>query len=238
MYGNKTTFNKVDTKYSNHLTSLAIIFYMVILSASLAGEKIISLLGFAISAGNLILPLTYMIIACVTEVYGFKQARTIIITGAFCNVFVSIYLYGVIALPSAPFWHNDNMFIESSTIVANILLSSTIAYLASELLNAILLSWLRGLTKGKFLLPRALTSTSLAIIIDTTFMLPVIFSYSPHHVASVYGSIILFKVIYEVILLIPLWGLSQFLKHKEWGDTLTPFSSVTYIKQKEENMGL
>ena len=180
---------------------ISTVFYMILLSSSVAGQKLISVFGLTISAGSIIFPMTYMFIACITEVYGLKQARIVIFTGAICNIFVALYLYFVIAIPHAPFWQNQLTFAKTTTITAKILLNSTLAYIVSEYANAKIISKLKILLKGRWLLARAISSTSIAAIIDSTFMLPIIILNSPEKIFQIYLSLIFFKISYEICLL-------------------------------------
>ena len=220
-------------KYSSYLPSISIVFYMILLTSSVAGQKLISIYGIVISAGNIIFQISYMLIVCITELYGLKQARKIIITGALCNLFVSYYLYLVVKIPGASFWLNQDIFSQVTLITSNILFTSTIAYVISEIANAKIISKLQVFFKSKWFLVRAVFSTSIASILDTTFMLPVIISHSPSKVVSIYSSLILMKIVYSIALIPILWILVDFLRKKEplfGNDGFVPFSSVSYMK--------
>lgn len=178
--------NGYGNKYSSYLPSISIVFYMILLTSSVAGQKLISINGIVISAGNIIFQISYMLIVCITELYGINQARKIIITGALCNLFVSYYLCLVVKIPGASFWLNQDSFSQVTLITSNILFSSTIAYVISEIANANIISKLKIFFKSKWFFIRAICSTSIASILDTTFMLPVIILHSPSKVVSVF----------------------------------------------------
>ena len=220
--------NRFGNKYSSYLPSIAMVFYMILLASSVAGQKLFSVFGLVISAGNVIFQISYMLVICITELYGLNQAKKIIITGAFCNLFVSYYLYLVVN-----FWLNQDSFSKVTLITSSILFTSTIAYVVSEIANATIVSKLQFFLKSKWFFIRALSASSVASILDTTFMLPVIISHSPEKIILVYSSLILVKIIYSFLLIPVLWILVEILKKKEpvfRNDTNVPFSSVSYIK--------
>jgi len=218
---------------NSSLPSLSIVFYMILLTSSVAGQKLISIYGIVISAGNMIFQISYMLVVCITELYGLKQARKIIITGALCNLFVSCYLYLVVKIPGASFWLNQDIFSQVTLVTSNILFTSTVAYVISEIANAKIISKLKVFLNSRWFLIRAIFSTSIASILDTTFMLPVIISHSSSKVASIYSSLILIKIVYSIALIPVLWILVEFLRKKESlfaNDDHLPFSSVSYMK--------
>jgi queuosine precursor transporter len=226
------------TNNEKYLISVCMIFYMLLLSASIAGQKLLSVFGVVFSAGSLIFPITYMTIACITEVYGLKRARQVIITGAFCNLFVSGYLFVVIKVPHASFWVNQAAFEKINLTTSSILLMSTVAYLASEYVNAKIIAKLKILLQGKWLLGRAITSTAIAAIVDSTLMLPIIFFNSPNVILKIFFTLITLKILYEIALLPFYWLTVEFLK-KEESTTQDvepePYSSVSFMAEKRKS---
>ena len=229
--------NSSDTEHqenNSYLPSLSIIFYMILLASSVAGQKLISIFGIIISAGNIIFQISYMLIVCITELYGLKQAKRIIITGALCNLFVAYYLYLTVKIPSASFWLNQNNYSQITLITSSILFTSTIAYVSSEIANATIVSKLKIFFRSKWFVIRAIFSTSTACIIDTVFMLPVIITHTPDKVVVVCFSLVLIKIIYSLLLIPAVWFLVGFLKRQDpsLSDTKSiPFSSISYLKK-------
>ena len=224
--------NNLDAKYSNFIAPISMFFYMILLVSSIGGQKLISFFNFTISSGTIIFPITYTIIAIITEIYGFKKAKIVIFSGAVCNLLVSSYLYFIIKLEPSPVWLNQESFEKTNLITSQILLNSTFAYVVSEYSNAKILYKLKVMMRGKLLILRALISTSLASVIDTLFMLPIIINKSPKHIFYILSSLILIKIIYSLILLPFLSKAVNFLRKREGiyaNKTLMPFSSVSYM---------
>ncbi|MCR9192825.1 MAG: queuosine precursor transporter [Gammaproteobacteria bacterium] len=219
---------------NSYLPSISIIFYMILLASSVAGQKLISISGIVISAGNIIFQISYMLIVCITELYGLKQAKRIIITGALCNLFVAYYLYLTVKIPGAEFWLNQKNYSQITLITSSILFTSTVAYVTSEIANATIVSKLKLFFRSKWFAVRAIFSTSTACVIDTTFMLPVIIAHTPNKAVVVFCSLILIKIIYSLLLIPIAWFLVSLLKTQDPSLSdimLTPFSSVSYLKK-------
>lgn len=221
-----------------YIAPISIFFYMIVLAASVAGQKLISVFGVIISAGTLIFPISYMVIACMTEVYGLKKTRQVIFTCGFCNLFVGGYLFLVVKIPPAHFWMNQNTFSQTTIMTSSILLASTAAFIASEYVNAKAIAKLKILLQGKWLPIRAATSTGIAAVVDSTLMLPIIFYNSRSVGLKIYFSLIAVKILYEIMLLPFLWVAVEFLKQKEEiheHNNKDPFTSVSYPLEDLEN---
>ena len=232
------SYNNLEAKYGNYIAPLAMFFYMALLSSSVAGQKLVNISGLIISSGTIIFPATYMIIACITEVYGLKRTKVIIFTGAACNLFVSLYFYSVVRTPYTipAYIEQVDRFNIVTTITANILLTSTFAYIVSEYVNAKIIAKLKILLNGRWFLIRAITSIVIATILDSVLMLPIILYNSPHVIMRVFFSLISIKIAYEILLLPVLWVLVEFLKKKEgfYGNEVQiPFSSVSYMLKEK-----
>ena len=216
----------------NYLSILSIIFYAVSLSSCIAGQKLILINNNVISVGLMVFPITYFIGAMITELYGFKQTKIIIITSATCNIIISLYFYLTITLEPFYLWPLQNHYEIFLTKTCWILITSSVAYTSSEYINATILSKLNIITKGQFLLLRAIASISIAIIIDAFLMLPVIIINSSATISNVIFSLIFYKLIY-ILTAMPLFVLlTNAIKIKDNADATrnnTHLSSVNYV---------
>ncbi|WP_163831433.1 queuosine precursor transporter [Spartinivicinus ruber] len=216
------------------LVPISMFFYCIVITSSIAGQKMLAVGDFILSSGSLIFPLSYLTTVLVTEIYGFRYAKQMIITGALCNVFAAIFLYSVVHLNSADFWQIRQLaFNPVIQTAAYILLTSTVAYLLSELINAHVLTKLSRLVNGRFFPLRAIASTACAAIVDTTAMLPIMLYNTPNNVMKIYFCLIGLRISYEVILLPLLWWLCEKLKRIEGLEdeqAQHKFSSVTLLQ--------
>src|SRR5260370_1218483 len=93
------------------LTVLAMLFVSCLITANIIAVKILALpFGLLVPAGILVFPLSYAFNDVISEVYGFKAMRSVILLGFLGNLItvLAILLAGV--LPAAPFWHLQSSY--------------------------------------------------------------------------------------------------------------------------------
>jgi uncharacterized integral membrane protein (TIGR00697 family) len=128
-------------------------------------------------AGTLLFPISYILGDVITEVYGFKHSRRIILIGFGTLIFSALVFWLVQALPGEETWVNNVGQDAYDQILGGmssggIILASLAGYFAGSFSNAILMSLLKVLTKGKLLWTRTIGSTIVGEAVDTfTFIL-------------------------------------------------------------------
>lgn len=128
-------------------------------------------------AGTLLFPISYILGDVITEVYGFKRSRRIIWIGFGTLIFSALVFWLVQALPGEETWQNSvgqeayNQILGGMSS-GGIILASLAGYFAGSFSNAILMSLMKVLTKGKLLWTRTIGSTIVGEAVDTfTFIL-------------------------------------------------------------------
>lgn len=128
-------------------------------------------------AGTLLFPISYILGDVMTEVYGFKRSRRIIWIGFVTLIFSALVFWLVQALPGEETWQNNvgqeayNQILGGMSS-GGIILASLAGYFAGSFSNAILMSLMKVLTKGKLLWTRTIGSTIVGEAVDTfTFIL-------------------------------------------------------------------
>jgi queuosine precursor transporter len=153
-----------------------ILFAICLLIANILATKIILIGPWAAPAGVLIFPIAYIINDVIVEVWGYRKARLIIWTGFAVNVLAALFFTLAIAVPSAPFWQNQEAF---STILGStprIILASLMAYLIGSFLNAYVMSRVKVLMKGKDFSVRAILSTLVGETADSIIFITIAFA--------------------------------------------------------------
>src|SRR5271170_5753520 len=123
-----------------YLDALTTAFVVILLISNLIAQKVCligplavggwSLGPFAVSGAILLFPITYIFGDVFTEVYGFAASRRAIWLGFFGTALLYIIAAAVIALPSAPGWHNQQAFSTVFGFIPRILAASLIAFWA------------------------------------------------------------------------------------------------------------
>ena len=179
--------NQTKIKHSSHFKFLDIIMVtyvtVLVLSNIASSAKIIDWgisigkIPLSFDAGTLLFPISYILGDVITEVYGFKRSRRIIWIGFGTLIFSTMVFWLVQALPGEETWQNSvgqeayNQILGGMSS-GGIILASLAGYFAGSFSNAILMSLMKVLTKGKLLWTRTIGSTIVGEAVDTfTFIL-------------------------------------------------------------------
>ena len=126
-------------------------------------------------AGVLFFPISYVFGDILTEVYGYARARKVIWAGFAGLGFASFMAAVVVALPPAPFWHNQPAYEIAFGSTWRIVLASMSAYFCGEFVNSYVLAKMKILTAGKWLWTRTIGSTIFGEAVDSALFYPLAF---------------------------------------------------------------
>ena len=172
-----------------------------LLLSNLVAGKLTSVFGMTLPAAVILFPLTYILGDIITEVYGFRKARTAIWLGFSANAFAVLVYMGVIALPHPDFWHGQEAYRTVLGTTPRIFAASLAGYLFGEFSNAVILSRLKVRTNGRMLWLRIILSTIVGEALDTIIFITISFAgiIDGGTLITMMLCQYLFKVAYEVI---------------------------------------
>jgi hypothetical protein len=201
---------------------IAVIYVTCLLLSNLIAGKMWAVTSdITLPAAVILFPITYIFGDIFTEVYGFKNARTIIWLGFGCSFFaVAVYLI-TIALPHPDFWANQEAYATVLGTTPRVAAASFIGYLFGEFSNSVILSKLKVVTHGKKLWVRTILSTLVGEGFDSVIFVTVSF-WGTMENGTVLQMILfqyLFKVCYEIIFTPVTYVIVHWLKEKEGVDT-------------------
>lgn len=203
--------------YSSTFLFIAVIFISCILISNILASKIISIFGVSMTGGVLVFPITYILGDVITEVYGFKNSKKIIIYGFICNLLMVILFAIAMKLPYPEYWQNQEAFVAILSNTPRLLLASFIGYLLGGLSNAFIMEYIKNNSKIKYLWFRTILSTIIGEGLDT-FVFLVIGFYGTIKTGNLM-SMILFqsfaKILYEIIFTPLTYKMISFIKSKE-----------------------
>jgi uncharacterized integral membrane protein (TIGR00697 family) len=156
-------------------------FVTVLICSNLIGPAKIAqinlpLLGaVSFGAGVLFFPISYVFGDILTEVYGYARARKVIWAGFAGLGFASFMAAAVVALPPAPFWHNQAAYEIAFGSTWRIVLASMCAYFCGEFVNSYVLAKMKIITSGKWLWTRTIGSTIFGEAVDSALFYPLAF---------------------------------------------------------------
>ena len=156
-------------------------FVTILICSNLIGPAKIAQLDLPVlgvvtfGAGVLFFPISYVFGDVLTEVYGYDRARKVIWAGFAGLIFASVMATVVVALPPAPFWHNQAAYEIAFGSAWRIVLASMIAYFCGEFVNSFVLAKMKIMTAGRWLWTRTIGSTIAGEAVDSALFYPLAF---------------------------------------------------------------
>jgi uncharacterized integral membrane protein (TIGR00697 family) len=164
------------TSPSWRFVTIAAFFVTALVVSNVIAVKLAEVGGRVFDAGNLLFPLAYVLGDVLTEVYGFRAARRVILLGFACNLMAVAAIQLALRLPAAGFWAENEAAYEAILGTTwRIFAASLVAYLAGELTNAYVLSRMKVATGGRFLWSRTIGSSVVGQAIDSTLFVTIAF---------------------------------------------------------------
>lgn len=189
------------------------------ITANIMAVKMVEIGGKAwFDAGTITFPIAYMLGDVLTEIWGFKTARKIILLTFVCNFILVVCTYIGVFLPSPEYMSEvTQAYSVIFTYTPRILAASLIAFVAGQISNAWVMSAVKKMTKGKYLFVRTITSSAVGYIFDTGVF--VLIAYIGTAITEDIVSMIVVqyiaKLAIEAIFSTPLaYGAVAFLKRK------------------------
>ena len=123
------------------------------------------------TGGVLVFPITYIIGDVLTEIYGYKKTKKVILYGFLCNLLMVIIFFLAIKLPYPSYWHNQEAFVAILENTPRILFASFVGYLIGGFSNSYIMDYIKNNSKIKFLWFRTILSTIVGEALDTGLFL-------------------------------------------------------------------
>ena len=165
------------TTFSWRFVTIAGFFVTALVVSNIIAVKLAEVGGRVFDAGNLLFPLAYVLGDVLTEVYGFRAARRVILLGFACNVLAVAAIQLAIRLPPADFWAgNEDAYEAVLGTTWRIFVASLCAYLVGELTNSYVLSRMKVVTGGRYLWSRTIGSSLVGQALDSTIFVTIAFA--------------------------------------------------------------
>lgn len=158
---------------SNEMINQKYLWLFIILFVMFTGmidwfdPRLIRIGRFVTDSGTLLAPITFLLGAILTDVYGFRYARKAIYYGMLFNLLFIIYGQIVIHLPGPNTYSMNHVFDKLFAFNIRIIIASVITYFISEITNAYLTSSLKSIFGQRYLTLRFLMATIIALGIDS-----------------------------------------------------------------------
>jgi len=180
------------------ITALMVCCY---LAANVMAVKIMDVFGTGMfDAGTLIFPFAYMLGDVLTEIWGFRTARKVILLCFLCNVILMAATALATFVPSPAYLSEtadayDLIF----TYMPRIVVASLCAFLAGELANSWFMIKIRELTGRRLLWVRTIGSSAVGVMLDTVIFCVIAFAgtVTRHDLLVMIGSLYIAKILIE-----------------------------------------
>lgn len=182
-----------------------LIYFFAIYSAALVIQNVLAakqfdIAIFTVTTGVLISPIVFIVQDVVSENYGYKTARKMVLLGFAMN-FVGVVLYQIaIAITPSSVWGGQEMFESVLGTTTRITFASFLAYICGSLANSkIMVSLKKKFDKNLFF--RAISSTVVGQSIDNfIFAFVAFYGVLPTNaIVSMVAGGTIFEVCYEVL---------------------------------------
>jgi uncharacterized integral membrane protein (TIGR00697 family) len=197
----ETSANNI-IKNSKYFLYIGIAFVAVLMISNTVAVKIVHIGPLVFSGAIFLFPISYIFGDILTEVYGYKASRKIILSGFAALVFMSFYYWLIQMLPSAGFWSNQEAYAAILGFVPRIVFASIVGYFVGEFTNSYVLSKMKILSNGKHLWKRTIGSTVVGEGVDSIIFGLIAFAGTIPlaNLGVLILSGYLFKVVYEIII--------------------------------------
>lgn len=185
------------------LLGIVVVFVSCMLISNILANRMIQVGAWALDAGTLTFPITYVISDIVSEVYGYRWSRRIAWISAGMNALLALFILAAINIPH-PEWFDASHFALALGSSYRIVIASIVAYVLGDWVNDIIFREMkkRHPSTEKFKLRAILSSvggsfvdTTAFVIIAFTFLMPAS-EMIPMILISVFA-----KTAYEVLVL-------------------------------------
>jgi uncharacterized integral membrane protein (TIGR00697 family) len=182
------------------VTALFVTLYVV---SNIMAVKVISLFGlFCFDAGTITFPFAYMLGDVLTEIWGYKTAKKVILTTFMCNIVVVLCTQIGVWLPSPDYLDiTAQAYNTMFSYVPRIVVASLTGFLLGELSNAWLMDKIKRWTAGRRLWVRTIGSSVVAYVFDSLPFVLIAFAgvVSTHDLMMMIAFQYVSKLLIEVI---------------------------------------
>jgi queuosine precursor transporter len=149
------------------LTFISMVYITIMLAANVLIYKMTTLHGITMTVGSFITPMWFMIGDVVTEVYGYKESKKLIINSLICSLLFTILCFTLVNFPTPKIWPYQVYFNYIIGALPRIFAGSILGLSLGLFLNAYLLSKWKILIKGKYFILRSIGASIIGQLIFT-----------------------------------------------------------------------
>lgn len=140
---------------------------VVVVLSNIGAAKGVEILGLVLDGGFVLFPLAYVLGDVVSEVYGWKASRNVVLMSFLMAILAVGSFWVMIRLPQAGFYDGQDAFADTLGPVWRIVLASVVGFLAGQLSNALIMVAMKRKQGEHGLIWRLWASTGVGEFLDT-----------------------------------------------------------------------
>ncbi len=199
--------------------ALAAVFTALVIISNVTATKGVAFGPIITDGGFIVFPLTYVLGDVLSEVYGFKAARRVIILGFSMNILAALAFWVTIYLPAADFYTNQEHFENIVHAYTQLIIAGLAGFIVGQTINAWVVVLIKERTKEKYLWARLVGSTFAGQLGDTLVFCSIAanaIGIRSFHDFAVYTALGWFyKTGVEVVMLPVTYRVIAFIKRRE-----------------------
>ena len=168
---NKVSENPFKNRVSKEsllivVTALFVTLYLV---SNVMAVKVVGIFGLMyFDAGTITFPMAYMLGDVLTEIWGYRTTRKVILLTLMCNVLMVLFTQIGVWIPSPDYLATtEEAYNTIFSYVPRIVLGSLVGFLLGELSNAWCMDRIKRLTGGRRLWVRTIGSSMVGYLFDS-----------------------------------------------------------------------
>jgi uncharacterized integral membrane protein (TIGR00697 family) len=208
-------------RYEQLFAVLTAVFVTFVVLTNTVGVKLFSLGDLTLPVSIVWYPLTFLVTDIVSEVYGARRARFLVIGGFGMSLLLLVFSLVGIALPTAPVYPLEQDYVNIFGPVWRLLFASMAAYLLAQLIDVWLFHFWKRVTHGRHLWLRNNGSTMISQLVDSftvnfifLYKNPTVFTGDLRDLLGVILSVYLVKVVIAAadtpLCYLGVWGAKRF----------------------------
>ena len=165
-----------NNRYELVFAGFMAVFVTFVVLTNTVGVKLFTMFGLTLPVSILWYPLTFLVTDVVSEIYGARRARLMVVLGFSMSVVLLAASLVGIALPTSAVYPLGDDYGNIFSPVGRLLFGSMAAYLLAQLIDVKLFHFWKRVTHGRHLWLRNNASTMLSQLVDSVTV-NVIFLY-------------------------------------------------------------
>lgn len=170
--------NQLESPISPILLGIVVVSVSFMLISNILANRMIQVGRWALDAGSLTFPITYIISDILSEVYGYKWSRRVAWMSAGINLIFASFIFIATSIPS-PEWFDAAPFSLALRSSFRIVIASVVSYVVGDWVNDIIFAKMKKHNpSGKKFKLRAILSSVGGSLVDTTSFIIIAFGGS------------------------------------------------------------